>query len=120
MQVHFMAFSLHTDSKGILALAQHVQPDNVVLVHGEPAKMRFLQERIQASLSVPCFMPETGSSMSLSVPTTLPIEVSAACMAAAQRCAGRASMRETIRVRDAVEPVQSSCVANGNMYGSCA
>lgn len=94
-----MAFSLHTDSKGILALAQHVQPDNVVLVHGEPPKMRFLQERIQASLSVPCFMPETGSSMSLSVPTTLPIEMTAACMAAAQGSAGRAAVRETVQVR---------------------
>jgi len=30
-----MSFSAHADAKGILQLIKHVQPKNVMLVHGE-------------------------------------------------------------------------------------
>jgi mRNA degradation ribonuclease J1/J2 len=93
-----MAFSLHTDSKGILTLVQHVQPDNVVLVHGETTKMRFLQERIQASLNIPCFMPQNGTSMSLTLPMTLPVEVTQDCLEAANVNAGREEVKSVLKV----------------------
>ena len=63
-----MAFSLHTDSKGIMDLVQHVQPRAVALVHGEEPKMRFLQQRIQESLHVPCFMPANGEALQVMQP----------------------------------------------------
>jgi integrator complex subunit 11 len=81
-----------------LSLVQHVQPDNIMLVHGEPVKMRFLQERIQATLNVPCFMPQNGTSISLSLPMVLPVEVTQKCLEAAQAYAGRQAVRNAIMV----------------------
>jgi len=35
MQVYNMSFSAHADSKGIIELLTHLEPKNVLLVHGE-------------------------------------------------------------------------------------
>ena len=40
MQVYNMSFSAHADSKGIMELLSHLEPKNVILVHGEKEKMR--------------------------------------------------------------------------------
>lgn len=39
IQVYNMSFSAHADSKGIMELLAHLEPKNVVLVHGEKQKM---------------------------------------------------------------------------------
>jgi integrator complex subunit 11 len=38
-----MSFSAHADAKGIMQLISHCCPANVMLVHGEAAKMEFLK-----------------------------------------------------------------------------
>ena len=41
-----MSFSAHADAKGIMQLIRHCEPKNVMLVHGENAKMDFLKQKI--------------------------------------------------------------------------
>jgi integrator complex subunit 11 len=56
-----MSFSAHADSKGIMELLTHLEPKNVILVHGEKDKMRQLQHKIKEQLKVPCFYPPNYS-----------------------------------------------------------
>lgn len=56
-----MSFSAHADSKGIMELLSHLEPKNVILVHGEKEKMRQLQHKIKEQLKVPCFYPPNYS-----------------------------------------------------------
>lgn len=42
IRVFNMSFSAHADSKGILELLSHLEPKNVLLVHGEKEKMKVL------------------------------------------------------------------------------
>ena len=46
MQVFNMSFSAHADSKGIMELLTHLEPKNVMLVHGEKQKMKILAESV--------------------------------------------------------------------------
>lgn len=70
MKVKNMSFSAHADAKGILQLIKHLQPKNVMLVHGEKVKvfnaiitflnkkkMEFLSEIIKDYCQVPCLFP---------------------------------------------------------------
>jgi len=47
-----MSFSAHADAKGIMQLIQYCEPQNVLLVHGEGAKMEFLKHKIQQVIFV--------------------------------------------------------------------
>lgn len=42
IRVFNMSFSAHADSKGIMELLGHLEPKNVILVHGEKEKMKTL------------------------------------------------------------------------------
>ena len=75
-----MSFSAHADAKGIIQMIKHVQPKNVMLVHGEKVKrfkifinynlykyiylyfykkkkMEFLGEIIKEYCQLPCYYP---------------------------------------------------------------
>lgn len=56
-----MSFSAHADSKGIMELLTHLEPKNVLLVHGEKQKMKVLAENVKQKLKVPCFYPPNHS-----------------------------------------------------------
>lgn len=107
MQVKYVGLSLHTDSKGILDLTRHVAPRHVVLVHGEPAKMRCLVAAIQAALSTPCYMPRNGEALRIALPSVLPVEVSPAALRAAVAAAGRAEAEAALQV--VPSPLCGSC-----------
>ena len=47
MSVQYMSFSAHADAKGIMQLISYCEPRNVMLVHGEAAKMEFLKQKIR-------------------------------------------------------------------------
>lgn len=47
MSVQYMSFSAHADAKGIMQLIRHCEPKNIMLVHGEAAKMEFLNKKIE-------------------------------------------------------------------------
>lgn len=46
-----MSFSAHADAKGIMQLIRMAEPRNMLLVHGEAAKMEFLKGKIEQEFS---------------------------------------------------------------------
>ena len=58
MNVQNMSFSAHADSKGIIQLIKHLQPKNVMFVHGEAQKMKTLGKIIYENLQIPVHCPE--------------------------------------------------------------
>ncbi|KAK9226561.1 hypothetical protein WN943_011609 [Citrus x changshan-huyou] len=62
-QIHQLAFSPHTDGKGIMDLVKFLSPQHVILVHGEKPKMATLKERIQSELGIKCYDPANNESM---------------------------------------------------------
>ncbi|CAN6224374.1 unnamed protein product [Urochloa humidicola] len=73
-QIHQLAFSPHTDSKGIMDLTEFLSPKHVILVHGEKPQMAYLKERIESELGMPCFYPANNESVS--IPTTHNLKLS--------------------------------------------
>jgi len=47
MSIQYMSFSAHADAKGIMQLICQCEPKNILLVHGEAAKMEFLRKKIE-------------------------------------------------------------------------
>jgi hypothetical protein len=58
MNVQNMSFSAHADSKGIVQLIKHLQPRNVMFVHGEAHKMKQLGKTITEVMGIPVYCPE--------------------------------------------------------------
>ncbi|KAJ1425335.1 Zn-dependent metallo-hydrolase, RNA specificity domain [Sesbania bispinosa] len=67
-QIHQLAFSPHTDSKGIMDLVKFLSPKHVILVHGEKPKMASLKEKIQSELGIQCYDPANNET--ICVPST--------------------------------------------------
>ncbi|CAG8499883.1 4952_t:CDS:2 [Funneliformis caledonium] len=76
IQVKNLSFSAHADAKGILQLIKQCDPRNVMLVHGEKAKMEFLQEKIKRECKIPCFSPANGETLIINTPLSIPVDVS--------------------------------------------
>lgn len=57
LKVRNMSFSAHADSKGIINLIKHCEPENVVLVHGEKNRMEVFSEVVREMLNIPCYYP---------------------------------------------------------------
>lgn len=76
MSVQYMSFSAHADAKGIMQLIQYCQPRNVMLVHGEAAKMEFLKEKIKKEFDLECYMPANGETCVVNTSMTIPLDVS--------------------------------------------
>jgi len=76
MQVEYMSFSAHADAKGIMQLISHCCPANVLLVHGEGAKMAFLKNKIQGQFGIDCFMPENGETSIIKTQHNIPLDTS--------------------------------------------
>lgn len=62
-----MSFSAHADSKGILGLIKHCEPETVVLVHGEKGKMEVMAEVIKETFKVPCYFPANHEDLYIDV-----------------------------------------------------
>lgn len=76
MAVEYMSFSAHADAKGIMQLIQNCEPRNVMLVHGEAAKMEFLKEKIRDEFKIECYSPANGETCVISTPLRIPIDCS--------------------------------------------
>lgn len=57
MAVEYMSFSAHADARGIMQLIQNCEPRNVLLVHDEAAKMKFLKDKIHEDFKIDCYFP---------------------------------------------------------------
>jgi hypothetical protein len=49
---------------------------NVMLVHGEGEKMKFLKNKIKQEHGIECYMPANGETAVISVPATIPARIS--------------------------------------------
>ena len=76
MSVQYMSFSAHADAKGIMQLISYCEPRNVMLVHGEAAKMEFLKAKIRQEFGIDCFMPANGETATIKTPMTIAASVS--------------------------------------------
>ena len=76
MAVEYMSFSAHADAKGIMQLIANCEPRNVLLVHGEAAKMEFLKDKIREEFKIDCFSPANGETCVIRTPLRIPIECS--------------------------------------------
>ncbi|CAN7044147.1 unnamed protein product [Brassica rapa subsp. trilocularis] len=68
-KIHQVAFSPHTDAKGIMDLTKFLSPKNIVLVHGEKPSMMSLKDKITSELGIPCFVPANGETVSVASTT---------------------------------------------------
>lgn len=75
MSVQYMSFSAHADAKGIMQLITWCEPANVMLVHGEGEKMKFLKTKIKQEHGIDCFMPANGETAVIPVKTEIPAQV---------------------------------------------
>ncbi|KAG5079476.1 hypothetical protein AAZX31_02G080500 [Glycine max] len=64
-QIHQLAFSPHTDSKGIMDLVNFLSPKHVILVHGEKHKMASLKEKIHSELGIQCYDPANNETVTI-------------------------------------------------------
>ena len=76
MSVQYMSFSAHADAKGIMQLISYCEPRNVMLVHGEAAKMEFLKQKIRQEHGIECYMPANGETAVIPTPVKIPASVS--------------------------------------------
>ncbi|XP_061758829.1 integrator complex subunit 11 [Nerophis ophidion] len=76
LQVEYMSFSAHADAKGIMQLIRMAEPRNVLLVHGEAAKMQFLKGKIEQEFSVDCHMPANGETATVTTNPRVPVDMS--------------------------------------------
>jgi len=76
MSVQYMSFSAHADAKGIMQLISYCEPRNVMLVHGEAAKMEFLKAKIRQEFNIDCYMPANGETATIMTPMTVAASVS--------------------------------------------
>lgn len=76
LSVEYMSFSAHADAKGIMQLVRHCEPKNVLLVHGENAKMDFLRQKIMQEFNINCYKPGNGETAHIAVSSNLEVEVS--------------------------------------------
>lgn len=67
-QIHQLAFSPHSDAKGIMDLIKFLSPKHVILVHGEKPKMETLKGRIETELGIRSYVPANNEKVS--VPST--------------------------------------------------
>ena len=83
MSVQYMSFSAHADAKGIMQLISWCEPKNVMLVHGEGEKMKFLKAKIKSEHGIECFMPANGETAVIpSNNNTVPATVSVSLLKA--------------------------------------
>ena len=76
MKVEYMSFSAHADSKGIMELIHMCEPKNVLLVHGEALKMKYLKTKIQQELNINCYDPANGETVEIPTQISVPVDVS--------------------------------------------
>ncbi|EGG21499.1 integrator complex subunit 11 [Cavenderia fasciculata] len=75
-KIHNLSFSAHADAKGIMQLIKMSQPKNVLLVHGEKEKMRYLSDKISKDFGVPCYFPANGVTVNIESSKLIPIDIS--------------------------------------------
>jgi integrator complex subunit 11 len=59
-----------------MEMLDHLNPNNVVLVHGEKEGMITLAEKIKSVMKIPCFYPPNHSICIIETPVRIPFSIS--------------------------------------------
>ena len=68
------AHRLHTNQ--LFRTCSQADPRNVMLVHGEAAKMEFLKQKIMQEFGINCMMPANGETVTVATPPSIPVDMS--------------------------------------------
>ncbi|KAL4221575.1 Integrator complex subunit 11 [Mactra antiquata] len=109
LSVQYMSFSAHADAKGIMQLISWCEPKNVMLVHGEAAKMDFLKNKIQQEFGIDCYKPANGETVTIQTLHNIPIDISLNLLKRAASFAGLKSP-DPLKMR----VLQGALVMRGN------
>lgn len=75
LDVHNIAFSAHADMTGIFKIIDQCKPYNIMLVHGDRARMVHLKKKITDELNIPVMMPSNGVMIEIPTNKNTPINV---------------------------------------------
>ena len=76
LKVKHLSFSAHADAKGIRQIIKQSGAKNVLLVHGELAKMIALKESIRKEFGIDSFHPANGETVTFQKEPLIQIDVS--------------------------------------------
>ncbi|KAI6192415.1 Integrator complex subunit 11 [Aphelenchoides bicaudatus] len=76
LHVEYMSFSAHADAKGIMQLIEHVNPQNVMFVHGENSKMNLLKGKVERQFNLQVYKPANGETVVIETPTKVYVDIS--------------------------------------------
>jgi len=68
-----------------MQLIQNCEPKNVMLVHGEAEKMKFLRSKIKDEFNLETYMPANGETCVISTPVKIPVDASVSLLKAEAR-----------------------------------
>lgn len=78
-------FNKSISLSGIMQLIQNCEPKNVMLVHGEAEKMKFLRAKIRDEFNLETYMPANGETCVISTPVKIPVDASISLLKAEAR-----------------------------------
>lgn len=76
LRVENLSFSAHADAKGIMQMISMCDPKNVIFVHGEKEKMKFLAKRIEEEKKIPVFYPPNGKTVTINTRRDIDVDIS--------------------------------------------
>lgn len=75
LKVENLAFSAHADTMGIFKIIDQCKPKQVMLVHGEKARMHALKKMILEKFNLPVYMPPNGLILDIPVNDKIQIKI---------------------------------------------
>lgn len=76
MKVVNVSFSAHADAKGIINLVRNIDPENIMLVHGDRTKMESFAPLLEQQLNKPVYMPANHEHLTIPCIPHTPIPLS--------------------------------------------
>jgi len=76
LKVENLSFSAHADAKGIMQMIGMCEPKNVIFVHGEKEKMKYLARQIEDEIKIPVYYPPNGKTVTINTKRNIKVDLS--------------------------------------------
>jgi len=76
LRVENLSFSAHADAKGIMQMIAMCEPKNVIFVHGEKEKMKYLARQIEDEIKIPVYYPPNGKTVTINTKRNIKVDLS--------------------------------------------
>jgi len=76
LRVENLSFSAHADAKGIMQMIAMCEPKNVMFVHGEKEKMKYLARQIEDEIKIPVYYPPNGKTVTINTKRNIKVDLS--------------------------------------------